>query len=37
MRVNDNFPKMVLSMDEYWDKTRQGIVRKNIVDFLGEV
>ncbi|MEZ5196729.1 MAG: ATP-binding protein [Bacteroidales bacterium] len=36
MRVNDNFPKMVLSMDEYWDKTRQGIVRKNIIDFLDE-
>jgi uncharacterized protein len=37
MRVNDNFPKIVLSMDEYWAKTRQGIVRKNIIDFLGEI
>lgn len=36
MRVNDNFPKIVLSMDEYWAKTRQGIERKNIIDFLGE-
>ncbi len=36
MRVNDNFPKMVLSMDEYWNKTKQGIVRKNIIDFLTE-
>lgn len=36
MRINDNFPKMVLSMDEYWAKGRQGITRKNIIDFLNE-
>ena len=36
MRINDNFPKMVLSMDEYWAKSRQGITRKNIIDFLNE-
>jgi predicted AAA+ superfamily ATPase len=34
LRVQDNFPKMVLSLDEYWDKTRHGILRKNIIDFL---
>jgi uncharacterized protein len=36
LRIRDNFPKMVLSLDEYWDKTRQGVTRKNIIDFLNE-
>ena len=36
MRITDNFPKMVLSLDEYWEKSRQGIIRKNIIDFLME-
>ncbi len=35
-RISDNFPKMVLSMDEYWSKSKQGITRKNIIDFLIE-
>ncbi len=33
-RISDSFPKMVLSMDEIWPQNRNGIVRKNIVDFL---
>jgi uncharacterized protein len=36
LRIHDNFPKMVLSMDEYWDKGREGVIRKNIIDFLNE-
>lgn len=36
MQINDNFPKMVLSLDEYWTQNRQGIIRKNIIDFLTE-
>ncbi|MCX6278438.1 MAG: ATP-binding protein [Bacteroidetes bacterium] len=34
LKIQDNFPKMVLSLDEYWEKGRQGIIRKNIIDFL---
>jgi uncharacterized protein len=34
LRIQDNYPKMVLSMDEYWDKDRAGIQRINIIDFL---
>ncbi|MFH1161582.1 MAG: ATP-binding protein [bacterium] len=36
IRIPDNFPKMVLSLDEYWGKSRQGVIRKNIIDFLIE-
>jgi hypothetical protein len=36
LRIPDNFPKMVLSMDEYWEKSRQGIIRQNIIDFLND-
>ncbi len=35
-RINDNFPKMVLSLDEIWPQNRNGITRKNIIDFLLE-
>jgi predicted AAA+ superfamily ATPase len=34
LRIKDNYPKMVLSMDEYWDKDQAGIQRINIIDFL---
>jgi predicted AAA+ superfamily ATPase len=36
MQINDNFPKMVLSLDEFWTQNRQGVIRKNIIDFLME-
>ena len=36
LAIKDNFPKMVLSLDDYGEKTRQGIIRKNIIDFLLE-
>ncbi len=35
-KINDNYPKMVLSMDTVWGTDRNGIVRKNIIDFLRE-
>jgi predicted AAA+ superfamily ATPase len=35
-KINDNYPKMVLSMDKIWGNDRNGIVRKNIIDFLLE-
>lgn len=35
-KINDNYPKMVLSMDKIWGDDRNGIVRKNIMDFLLE-
>lgn len=36
MQISDNFPKMVLSMDEFWQQTSEGIIHKNIIDFLRE-
>jgi predicted AAA+ superfamily ATPase len=36
LKIKDNFPKMVLSLDEYWGDGKHGILRKNIVDFLME-
>lgn len=36
LQINDNFPKMVLSLDEFWTSNRQGIIRKNVIDFLLE-
>ena len=36
MLVKDNYPKMVLSMDDFWGKSKEGIIRKNILDFLLE-
>ena len=35
-KINDNYPKIVLSMDAIWGTNRNGIVRKNIIDFLLE-
>jgi predicted AAA+ superfamily ATPase len=33
-KINDNYRKMVLSMDKLWGNNRNGVVRKNIIDFL---
>jgi uncharacterized protein len=33
-RINDNYPKYVISMDEIWGKDRRGIIRLNCIDFL---
>lgn len=33
-KINDNYPKIVLSMDKHWGSNRNGIVRQHIVDFL---
>lgn len=35
-KISDNYPKMVLSMDTLWGKDRNGIIRKNIIEFLLE-
>jgi predicted AAA+ superfamily ATPase len=35
-RINDNYPKMVLSMDRHWGTNRSGISRRHIIDFLLE-
>ncbi|MFZ4441212.1 MAG: ATP-binding protein, partial [Syntrophales bacterium] len=35
-KINDNYQKMVLSMDTIWGNDRNGIIRKNIIDFLLE-
>lgn len=34
MQISDNFPKMVLSLDEFWQQNSEGIIHKNIIDFL---
>jgi predicted AAA+ superfamily ATPase len=34
--ISDNYPKLVLSMDRIWGQDRNGIQRKNIIDFLLE-
>lgn len=36
MQISDNFPKMVLSLDDFWPQNREGILRRNILDFLLE-
>lgn len=36
MQIGDNFPKLVLSLDDYWQQNREGIIRRNIIDFLLE-
>jgi predicted AAA+ superfamily ATPase len=33
-RIRDNYPKLVLTMDRVWDTQRDGILRRNIIDFL---
>ncbi|MHB8090689.1 MAG: ATP-binding protein [Syntrophales bacterium] len=35
-KIKDNYQKMVLSMDTIWGNDRNGIIRKNIIDFLLE-
>jgi len=35
-RINDNYTKIVLSMDKDWGEERKGILRKNIIQFLLE-
>lgn len=35
-KINDNYPKIVLSMDTLWGNDGNGIIRKNIIDFLLE-
>jgi hypothetical protein len=36
MQISDNFPKMVLSLDDFWPQNREGILRRNLIDFLLE-
>jgi len=33
-KINDNYPKIVLSLDKYFDADRNGIKWKNLIDFL---
>jgi predicted AAA+ superfamily ATPase len=33
-KINDNYPKMVVSMDEFTGNTRKGIQHINLRDFL---
>ena len=35
-RINDNYTKIVLSLDKDWGEERRGILRKNIIQFLLE-
>jgi len=35
-RINDNYPKMVISMDDFSGGTHKGIQHKNLRDFLSE-
>ena len=34
LRINDNYPKVVVSMDDFTDATYLGIKQENIVDFI---
>jgi predicted AAA+ superfamily ATPase len=34
MKIDDNYPKLVISMDEFWPKDVKGIARINLIDFL---
>jgi hypothetical protein len=33
-KINDNYPKLVLSMDKFHDPSRAGIQWKNLIDYL---
>lgn len=33
-KISDNYPKYVLSMDEFWGEEKEGVHRKNIIDWL---
>jgi predicted AAA+ superfamily ATPase len=35
--INDNYPKYVLSMDDYASGNRNGIVHKNVKDFIKDL
>jgi predicted AAA+ superfamily ATPase len=35
-KINDNYPKVVLSLDRYFDSNRNGIQWKNLIEFLLE-
>lgn len=37
MKINDHYPKMVLSMDSNTGNSYQGIQHKNIIDFISEI
>ncbi|MDR1184083.1 MAG: ATPase, partial [Coriobacteriales bacterium] len=34
VEIHDNYPKVVLSLDEIWDSTYEGIRRFNLRDYL---
>jgi predicted AAA+ superfamily ATPase len=34
LEIQDQYPKLVLSLDKVWQYNRDGIVRKNVIDFL---
>jgi hypothetical protein len=34
LEIQDQYPKLVLSLDPVWQYNRNGIVRKNVIDFL---
>jgi predicted AAA+ superfamily ATPase len=34
LEIRDQYPKMVLSLDPLWDYNREGIQRRNVIDFL---
>lgn len=36
-KINDNYPKLVLSMDKYHDANRSGIQWKNLVEYLLDI
>jgi uncharacterized protein len=36
MQISDHFPKLVLSLDDFWQQNREGIIRMHILDFLLE-
>jgi hypothetical protein len=34
LEIKDQYPKLVLSMDPIWDYTKEGVRRRNLVDWL---
>jgi predicted AAA+ superfamily ATPase len=34
LEIPDQYPKLVLSLDPVWEYNREGVLRKNVVDFL---
>ena len=37
LRIKDNYPKMVLSLDSFVGKSYKGIEHRNIIDFISEI